>query len=586
MSNAKPSISGLNLHDVHSVKQVLNDLYARQPRAASIPLLEARLLLESGSYAEAGARLLLIVNNFKPHDQLFQIGLRLLGLINNHDGFLIVLDEIKTPLIDKLIATHTSHSLSQALEFLGYNQRNDIKRLHILSEHFVAVFANRAYDEDKFDTAFFLEQKIYQCFVTKSETEAAFEFAMGLTKDSATRAGQRVGQSFGEKNLNFNNKTQIVGFFFHNASMLAHISNIYSYLKQVCSAPTPKFKPIIFCLGGRHNEFSNKFSNIGVDIVYLDDDGVNGPGSIRSISDRLQALNVKCAELQVDKIIWGCLALNMAFTFSMRIAKEQIWWSQKWRAFDLSEIDKRIWSFSMHESEKMLGDEWLCGWFQKETWLEPISELSVRQTRSQLDARVVVGCLARTEKMANVRYLNAICEILANNEDVLFLWTGREESAFISKYFRAKGVYKKTKYIGWVDVNLYARVLDVVLDSFPFGNGNSILAAMQAGVPVLMWKSSPESNTFDLVSGSFLDETLDPNRDTDKMRAIFKASDDNPAGLYTCVDNEKSYIQMANKLIQDEGYRTEVGLSYQRFVDEMMREPAKAEQKFTRHILT
>ena len=42
---------------------------------------------------------------------------------------------------------------------------------------------------------------------------------------------------------------------------------------------------------------------------------------------------------------------------------------------------------------------------------------------------------------------------------------------------------------------------------------------------------------------------------------------------------------MANKLIQDEGYRTEVGLSYQSFVDEMMREPAKAEQKFTQHIL-
>ena len=125
-----------------------------------------------------------------------------------------------------------------------------------------------------------------------------------------------------------------------------------------------------------------------------------------------------------------------------------------------------------------------------------------------------------------------------------------------------------------------------MLDSFPFGNGNSILAAMQAGAPVLMWKSSPESKTFDLVSGSFLDETLEPNRDTDKVRSIFKASDDNPAGLYTCADNEKSYIQMANKLIQDEGYRTEVGLSYQSFVDEMMREPAKSEQKFTQHILT
>ena len=238
-----------------------------------------------------------------------------------------------------------------------------------------------------------------------------------------------------------------------------------------------------------------------MDIVYLDDDGVNGPGSIPSISDRLQVLNVKCAELQLVNHL-GLFSARHSITFSMRMAKEQFE-SQKWQAFDLSEMKKDL-VISITSVKRCW--EMVALWLVSEkTWLEPISELSVSKP-SQLDARVVVGCLARTEKMANVRYLNAICEILANNENVLFLWTGREEVRF-SKYFGKRVSTRRPNIlVGWMLI--YMLEFWMWCSSLSFRNGNSILAAMQAGVPVLMWKSSRKQN-LRFSFGSFLDETLD-----------------------------------------------------------------------------
>lgn len=580
-----PSVANLDLSDIRSVRFVLNDLYKSNPDAPFVPLLEARVLVESGNYEDAGKKLFQIIKYSTPNDRIFQISLLFIGRITNDEGFLTIFSQIKARLFDLFFYEDYFASIHNVLDALGFQKQNTINRLSLLSEHLVAGLANYAYDENKIDLAFHLEQLIYTVYINKCETEAAFKFGMALTKESARRAGQRATRHLSEQRFDFQNSKPVIGFFVHNASMLAHIANVHAYLKEVCAATSPKFQPIVFCLNGRNKEFSSKFREISVPVVYLDDGGINSSQSPTAISDRLTVLTLKCAEFQVDKMVWVCLATLMAFTFSMRIAKEQIWWSQKWQDFDCSGVDKRIWSFSMNEREEISGNEWLCSWFQKDTWLETVSKKTVRQIRNQFDAKVIVGCLARTEKIANTRYLNAICEILNANDDLLFLWTGRTKDPFVAEYFKSKGVHQKTEYIGWVDINIYARVLDVILDSFPFGNGNSILAAMQAGVPILLWKSSKESKTFDLVSGSFLNSSLDSNQDIDKVRMIFKGSECNPGGLYTCVDQDKTYVETANRLIRDADYRIEVGHAFQNFVNQMMRNPAFAEEKFTHHIL-
>ena len=70
-----------------------------------------------------------------------------------------ILLNLKERVADQIIKQEQAQTVSQALDALGYVNKNNTKRLRLLSEHFVSVLANRAYDLLMVDTAFFFEQK-------------------------------------------------------------------------------------------------------------------------------------------------------------------------------------------------------------------------------------------------------------------------------------------------------------------------------------------------------------------------------------------------------------------------------------------
>ncbi len=67
---------------------------------------------------------------------------------------------------------------------------------------------------------------------------------------------------------------------------------------------------------------------------------------------------------KIDKLIWGCLATFMLFAFSLKIAPEQIWWSQKWTGLSSRFIGKSMHSFTPKLEQKINGDKWLGGGFK------------------------------------------------------------------------------------------------------------------------------------------------------------------------------------------------------------------------------
>ena len=287
MSNTATPISGLNLNDIDSVRWVLDDLSKKGSDSPFIPLFEARLLLEVGEFTEASERFLAVVKNNELNDRVFQLSLRLIGLISDDQNFLKILLKIRKHLADQIFKQEQTQTISQSLDALGYVKQNTTKRLRLLSEHFVSVLANRAYDLLRVDTAFFFEQKIYQIFITKCETEEAFNFGMTLTRDSATQAGIRVKDKLGDKKFDFANVKPTIGFVFHNASMLAHISNVHGYLSSAYEKGYPDFIPILFCLGGRNDEFEEAYSKIDVRVIYLDVDINDSNKKINSVFTRL-----------------------------------------------------------------------------------------------------------------------------------------------------------------------------------------------------------------------------------------------------------------------------------------------------------
>ena len=66
-------------------------------------------------------------------------------------------------------------------------------------------------------------------------------------------------------------------------------------------------------------------------------------------------------------------------------------------------------------------------------------------------------------------FLLALGQILALNPHCAFIYTGREFGR--RRIARQFGVEQQIKFIGWVDTNLYAEVIDIFLETFPFGCG-------------------------------------------------------------------------------------------------------------------
>lgn len=583
MSNSTTPIASLNLNDLESVKWVLNDLHNKGNGSPFIPLFEARLLLETGDYAEAGKQFMAIVNNNELNDRVFQLGLRLIGLIEDDQKFLRILLTIRDRLTSQIFKQEQMQTVTQALDALGYVQQNTTKRLRLLSEHFISVLANQAYDLLKIDHAFFFEQQIYQTFISKCETEEAFNFGMELTKDSATRAGIRVKGELGDKNFEFSNSKPIIGFFFHNASMLAHISSVQKYLSSAYVKGYPDFVPILFCLGGRNEEFEQAFSEIDVKVIYLDLDLNYSNKKIHSLATRLIQLRTICEQLKVDKIVWGCLASFMPFAFNMRLAKEQIWWSQKWQDFNFNGLDKRIYSFNKDFIQEQFGQKWFGGWFQRDSWLGKVKNNDVKEIRDKFAGKIILGSLCRTEKMNNLEYLRTISEILKRNENVVYLWAGRHKVSSIHDHFVQEGVEGRTRFIGWVDTAVYASAFDIFLDSFPAGSGITALQAMEAGTPVVSKKCDQiNSKSLDILFTSLMSSNQTPqsiSHSDSKLAKISKAD-----GMLIARDS-KNFISQVDQLIKNHKYRVSFGKNCQAFIIKNMCSPYDSEIRFTKCLL-
>ena len=404
--------------DIKDLKTALSHLRNHNSGSPLISLVEAQINIQAGAYHKAKKNLEALFRTPNIEAAVLFSGLKVISLLKNEMGLNVILRGVREDLWKIVVANIELNWHAHVLAHIGFSKNSDPSNLQSLARHLVSYFANNAYKHDLYDLAFFFETEIYENYVTRFETNDAFDYGMSLTTEAAESAGYRLGESLGPIKLNFQNEKPVIGFFFHNASMLAHIFNIYQYLKSASVKGFKDFTPILFCLGGRNREFEIRFKEIGVDIVYLDVD--NNGEFLAPISHRLKHMRKICQELQVDKLIWGCLAINMAFAFSMRFAKEQIWWSQKWKKFHFSAVDKYIWSYGMCDEQIFYGRKWLTSWFQNDAWNVNADISDVSKIRGRFLGKVILGTLSRAAKMSNPQYMKTICKILKQHDDVVF----------------------------------------------------------------------------------------------------------------------------------------------------------------------
>jgi predicted O-linked N-acetylglucosamine transferase (SPINDLY family) len=196
---------------------------------------------------------------------------------------------------------------------------------------------------------------------------------------------------------------------------------------------------------------------------------------------------------------------------------------------------------------------------------------------------VVLGTLAREEKLKGPDYLSAVAAILKARPEALFFWTGKTRDPVIERAFNAAGVAAQTHFLGWVDTRLYAQVIDIFLDSFPPPCGVTLVQAMVAGKPFVSY-ACPESERLGIagfIGPQLAGRGVSAEEQTD-VRRIFGVGSATP--LYFHATTPAEYVEMATRLIGDHELRARAGHAARTYVEKYLTNLPRMGETYARQI--
>ncbi|MCB1537606.1 MAG: hypothetical protein H6865_04270 [Rhodospirillales bacterium] len=421
----------------------------------------------------------------------------------------------------------------------------------------------RGYD----DLALVVENDLYGGWLRRSELVEHFVSTLASWEPQMLAAGKRRRAALGEPapialgepapiHASVPHPRKRIGIFIHAASWLAHIALLHRTLSVL---PIPRAYDIcVYALTRRDETMTARMAEIGVDCVFMAD---TYRGEDWSMLARYTQLRERMIADGVDTAIWLCQPMGMSYAFGMGLAPKQVYWSMKTMNRALTAADDYWMSFNGP------GDVFE---FQGKPWkLVPVTfdpapapdEKTIADIRARFgpDA-VLMGTLAREDKLNQPDFLNTVCDALDRNPTAHYLYTGREDLPAIRGTFRARGHDARAHFIGWVDTALYARVFDIYLDCWPGRSGVTLFNALEAETPMLFYMGDHTND--DTVRLSFFFHILSERDDGCHLDdPALDAAFDLPGGeraLLACRDKNE-YAATLDRLIADARWRKTVG---------------------------
>jgi len=151
-----------------------------------------------------------------------------------------------------------------------------------------------------------------------------------------------------------------------------------------------------------------------------------------------------------------------------------------------------------------------------------------------------------------------------------------------------RGILDRCLFQGWVDIHQYSRVLDIHLDSYPFGTGVTMFVSMAVGVPAVFFHQVDNAMNVNSSILSIGDIVIYPTwsgaigtfEQQHRVKTIF--TDENGENLFLHAVTPQEYVNHVRRLIDDLAFRQKVGKACQEFVKFM--DEINIGEAFARHI--
>jgi len=243
-----------------------------------------------------------------------------------------------------------------------------------------------------------------------------------------------------------------VAFYCPTGNYLAHVRNLDTLLRGLKKIDAP-IDPVVIT----HSEPDKRFADMDAPIYFIPE-----PPAVAWQST--QRLGIK---LNLDAFVHVSAVQGMAYAASIRCARKHIWWSHKWHGLTVPGIDGYIDATGGRQ-----GKPWSHHYTALPDMFDGSKTAEAEGLRALYGGKTIYGTLCREEKITE-EYVDTVAEILAKSGPSVFLYTGRARVPELDRV-------PDTAWIGWVDTSLWAQVIDVFLDTWPFGSGHTAWEAIAA----------------------------------------------------------------------------------------------------------
>jgi glycosyltransferase involved in cell wall biosynthesis len=436
-----------------------------------------------------------------------------------------------------------------------------------------------ALDAGRYGLGLMLETEAYGNYVLHKESSQHFRHAFSIWTDAMREAGHCAGETLLPLSLELPGGAPAIAFYLHSGSVLGHTQILLEFLEAHFRLDEPLIRPLVFVRTEPVSELRDRLAAVEVACMSLEKDvaGVPEPDF-----HALLALRERISTGQISAVVWVSIAIHMAFAFSMRVAPVQIWWAMKYHSLEFPEIDGYLTNQSAGSTKLVEGKLWRSAPLASEEWYRPQLAGEAIEVRARYRQHALVfGCIGREEKINSGPFLAAVASILEACPHAGFLWTGRERLPAVQSALERAGVAERCHFIGWVDTKLFAQVLDIFLDSFPFPCGFTLYEAMAAGKPVVVYGSTEgaETGIFGLLA-PLLSGAVGTPEQIQAANKIFANGE-----LFHCARDEQHYIELALMLASDEAARRAAGDANRTFVREFLSDRAGMARAVGRHLV-
>jgi hypothetical protein len=467
------------------------------------------------------------------------------------------------------------------LELLGLVLETPLTWKAQLFDHLALPWLKRLYALNLNALALHLEARCYDHYVKQNETEAHFRATVNAWGKAAREAGKRVAAR--EPVMLQTSARRFALYFDNAANLLAHHEVVLNVLDAWLARFGPASQAAIY-LRGKDSALSSWCEQRLLPLVSIKQDY---PLTENDRPAQYSTLKRRLAEDGVGLLIWVASVPDVNFAFGLRLAPVQVYWSLKYHSLELPDADGLLTMGSVGVLEEDIGGRrWRCLPPQFSGLYDSSQETPaaiLRNAFQQEGADVLYGTLAREEKLSRPEFLDTICALLQRNPRARFLWAGRELPVSFETHFKQAGIWPQTRFIGWVDTRLYAQVLDVFLDTFPFHCGLTLLQAMAAGKPAVMLRGDMSRIGFLTFFRPVLEDSPEVEPETRQcMRAVFTGREGE--SLLCVAGTPEEYLRLAIRLGEDALFRHACGMAAQRYINEYLDNPDQTGRVFEQHL--